>query len=80
MRKLLIKLGLWIARLGGWREQFDFSPAEIEQAMNIVKQVEEKFNGQSGSFKRAQAMRPLLNVGFTERRAGKIIEYIVEKL
>lgn len=79
MKKLLVKIGLWIARLGGYKEYNEFTDSQIATAVTIVSQVEAKFKDQSGFFKRNQAMRAMLNIGWTERFSNKIIEFVLEK-
>lgn len=79
MKKLLIRIGLWLAKLGGWKENYEFSQEQINQTRSIVLQVEEKFPHLSGEFKRSKALRPLRNLGYSERDCGKLIEFVVER-
>lgn len=83
MRKHLINFLLWLAGLLGWKPEKPPQPAAtskyIEQAMFVVRQIEEKFHGTSGEFKRAQALRMMLNItNAPERDCAKAIEEAVE--
>lgn len=97
MRQLLIYIGLWIAKLGGWKAQaltpipiksvcqgyhLDISDELLDTAKLLVAQVEDKFQGVSGEFKRAQALRALLNnhTKFSERQCSQAIEVAIDHI
>ena len=56
MKLLLVKIGLWVARLGGWTP---IAPDIIESAFIITKQAETMKGG--GEFKRREALRAMMN-------------------
>lgn len=65
----MIKFLNWIFSYFGY-ELVKRIPTEIDQlADEFVKQVENKFNGESGEFKRSQVLRMLLNRFPTERES-----------
>lgn len=83
MKQKLIQFLLWLAGLLGWKES-QSTPRRIctpfvEVAKFVVNQVEGKFLGTSGEFKRAQALRMMLNItGAPERACAKAIEEAVD--
>ena len=86
MSTILIKVGLWIARLGGWRPAPAArvqapAPALLENARFFVAHVDEKFPRESGEFKRGQALRVLLNKHpeARERDCAWAIEHAIQE-
>ena len=81
MKKLLIRLGLWIACLGGWETPV-CSRTHLEKstytraACIFVKQMEQKAPATSGESKRHQVLRAMLNSfpAAREREVGRAIE------
>jgi len=61
IRRVIVVLGLGIARLAGWRPIPLVAPGLLVSARMFVEHIEKGFAGQSGEFKRAQALRALLN-------------------
>lgn len=76
MRQLLIRLLLWILRKLGWQPDMGDLPVPVVLAARMaVAQVEQKFKGTSGEFRRAQALRMILNItNCRERDAALAIE------
>lgn len=89
MSNILVKFGLWLARLGGWQEyrcnlthvpegaQYLNVPEEVlVSAQMFVGQVEKSFSTESGEFKRHEVLRALLNkhAGVSERICAQAIE------
>jgi len=65
----MIKFLNWVFSYFGY-ELVKKVPSEIENlAFDFVKQVEEKFKGESGEFKRSQVLRMLLNRFPSERES-----------
>lgn len=65
MKSLLIRMGLWLARLGGWRPcALPHLPedSQVDLARQIVRDVEQRFADAPGAFKAREALRVLLNL------------------
>ena len=82
IRKAIVVLGLGIARLGGWvpLRLEDLASAELAaSARMFVEHVQRGFAGQSGEFRRSQALRALMNrhPEATERDCALVIELAV---
>mgnify|MGYP001609679325 CR=1 FL=1 len=63
VRVWLVRMGLWVAGIGGWVQRSDdlVPPDLFASAKMLAAQVQQQFGGQSGEFKRAQVMRALIN-------------------
>jgi hypothetical protein len=74
MRKRLLQFLRWLIRL------LEKPSPATSHAEFVVLQVEEKFLGTSGEFKRAQALRMLLNItNASERECAWEIENAVRR-
>jgi hypothetical protein len=65
LRLLIIRFGLWVARLGGWLPcQLSHLPEDelLTTSVAITQQVEEKLQDAPSDVKRREALRMLLNV------------------
>lgn len=67
-RRWLVGMGLTVARWGGWVSPIgrryhglEVHPEILESARLMTQQVEERFQGVSGEFKRREALRAMLN-------------------
>ncbi len=81
---MIIRFLLWLLNLLGWKPVQDVPIWEntelFKHAEFAVKQVEEKFPHTSGEFKRAQALRMLLNItNAAERDCALTLEMAVRK-
>ena len=80
MKNILLKLAYYI--LDKYKVNYFIYPEEKLQVLvnQLVDQVESKFKGESGEFKRAQVMRAALNIpGVTERQVALAIEMAINK-
>lgn len=71
IKRWLVRVGLWIARQGGWRPcAAPHLPddAQIALARHIVQDVEMRFGASPGPVKAREALRCLLNL----RPAAKV--------
>ncbi len=60
MKTLLVKFGLWLARLGGWNEfTHGLDPAILDSAKLMTTQAETM--GGSGEYRRREALRAMMN-------------------
>lgn len=66
LKALLVLVGLWLARLGGWTPPGPCTRAHVPEPLDdvqfVVNEVEAKLQGQPGEIKRREALRMLLNV------------------
>lgn len=60
----VVRVGLWLATWGGWRPcALPHLPGDplLESARALVADVDTRFAGTSGDFKRREALRVLMN-------------------
>ena len=65
LKTLLITLGLWLARRGGWTPcALPHLPSDehVALAKAIVADVQQRFGQAPGEFRRREALRVLLNL------------------
>ena len=88
MMYLLVRFGLWLARLGGWQETVckrahlpDDNPELVDDVRLCTEHVQLKFPNAPGEFKRREALRMLLNrhPALTERELNFTIELVLVK-
>lgn len=66
VRRQFVRLGLWLAALGGWTVPVCQRPhvpdeAEVAHARVVVADVQQRFADTSGEYRRREALRVLLN-------------------
>lgn len=65
MKNLLIRCGLWLAKLGGWAPcALPHLPSDdqVELAAKICADVQQRFTEAPGEYKRREALRVLMNL------------------
>ncbi len=68
MKPLLVRLGLWIAGLGGWAPLLPCAlphlpdDSQVDLAREVVKDVEARHSAAPGPVKAREALRVLMNI------------------
>lgn len=66
IKRWLVRLGLWIAKQGGWRA--DISEPIMDAARQYVQEQQQKWPDRDGETKRAAVYRTLVNIFPTASR------------
>lgn len=70
-KRLAVRVGLWLAQWGGWREAAPTPPCalahlpnddQVELVRALLADIRERFMDVSGDYKRREALRVLLNI------------------
>jgi hypothetical protein len=83
--KMLVKFGLWTARLGGWKQPRCTRPHlpeddQVEMVKTICEDVRNRYTDAPGDIKRREVLRVLLNLRPTarERDLNLLIELALQ--